>query len=176
MSSKPVIIKKIDGRSFKVLSFEKVFRIRDGDVFFNEIGIKKCLIPLKKEFEEDVIEDLEGRIKTIGLKLFDLPTKGCILDFKPPEQTEYMYRAFFQKKDSFIFVSVLFRLSLSEERKLLKSGNCSVEEVGDGGRNGAPVLEFLSEAERNAILGFADDSSFAPEESFEVLKKDDFTH
>ena len=95
MSSGPVIIKKIAGKSFKVLSLEKVFRVREGDVFFNEGNIKKCLAPLKKEFEDEVIEDIEGRIKNIGLKLFDLPTSGCILDFKPPEKEKYMYRGSF---------------------------------------------------------------------------------
>ena len=97
MGSVPMIIKKIDGVSFKLLSHEKVFRIREGDVYFNENGIRKCLVPLKKEFEEEVIEDIEGRIKNIGLKLFGLPTRGCILDFKPPEKEEYMYRVFFQR-------------------------------------------------------------------------------
>ncbi len=177
MSSGPVIIKKIAGKSFKVLSLEKVFRVREGDVFFNEGNIKKCLAPLKKEFEDEVIEDIEGRIKNIGLKLFDLPTSGCILDFKPPEKEKYMYRALFQKEHAFIFVSVLRRLSQAEERKIKKSGEYTVEEVGEKGENGEPALEYLSESERNSILGIEGrENPFAPDESFEVLKKDDFTH
>ena len=75
-------------------------------------------------------------------------------------------------------MSILFRLSQAEERKIKKSGEYSVEEVGEPGKNGESALEYLSESERNAILGIEEEEEgpFAPDSSFEVLKKDDFTH